>query len=48
MVISLDVSDDWVGFILKDRPSQLISMDVKTIQGAKSHSLKSPIYIISA
>lgn len=38
----------WVESILADHKGQLISIDGKTIRGAKSHGIKSPIHMVSA
>lgn len=39
---------NWVEAILESHPGQLISIDGKTIRGAKSHGIKSPIHMVSA
>ena len=39
---------NWVDAILESHPGQLISIDGKTIRGAKSHGIKSPIHMVSA
>lgn len=39
---------NWVEATLSDHKGQLISIDGKTIRGAKSHGAKSPIHMVSA
>lgn len=39
---------NWVDAILEDYQGQLISIDGKTIRGAKEHGTKSPIHMVSA
>jgi predicted transposase YbfD/YdcC len=39
---------NWVGSILEGHTGELISIDGKTIRGAKSHGIKSPIHMVSA
>ncbi len=39
---------NWVGAVLEGHQGQLISIDGKTIRGAKSHGRKSPIHMVSA
>jgi predicted transposase YbfD/YdcC len=39
---------NWVNSILEGHIGQLISIDGKTIRGAKSHGVKSPIHMVSA
>lgn len=39
---------NWVDDILANHQGQLISIDGKTIRGAKSHGIKSPIHMVSA
>ncbi len=39
---------NWVNSLVGDSQSQLISIDGKTIRGAKSHGIKSPIHMVSA
>lgn len=39
---------NWVDSILESHTGQLISIDGKTIRGAKSHGIKSPIHMVSA
>jgi predicted transposase YbfD/YdcC len=39
---------NWVNSILEGHIGQLISIDGKTIRGAKSHGIKSPIHMVSA
>ncbi len=39
---------NWVDAVLESHPGQLISIDGKTIRGAKSHGIKSPIHMVSA
>jgi predicted transposase YbfD/YdcC len=39
---------NWVADVLSGHQGQLISIDGKTIRGAKSHGLKSPIHMVSA
>jgi predicted transposase YbfD/YdcC len=39
---------NWVDSILEGYPGGLISIDGKTIRGAKSHRVKSPIHMVSA
>lgn len=39
---------NWVDSILQSHPGQLISIDGKTIRGAKSHGVKSPVHMVSA
>ncbi len=39
---------DWVGSLLESTATGLISIDGKTIRGAKNHGLKSPVHMVSA
>jgi predicted transposase YbfD/YdcC len=39
---------NWVDAVLASHKEQLISIDGKTIRGAKSHGIKSPIHMVSA
>ena len=39
---------NWVNSVLGSPAGQLISIDDKTIRGAKSHGIKSPIHMVSA
>lgn len=39
---------NWVDAVLSEHKGQLISIDGKTIRGAKSHGIKSPIHMVSA
>ena len=39
---------NWVDAILEDHQGQLISIDGKTIRGAKNHGIKSPVHMVSA
>ncbi len=39
---------NWVESILESNPGGLISIDGKTIRGAKNHGIKSPIHMVSA
>lgn len=39
---------NWVDAILESHPGQLISIDGKTVRGAKSHGTRSPIHMVSA
>lgn len=39
---------NWVNSILENNKEQLISIDGKTIRGAKSNGIKSPIHMVSA
>jgi predicted transposase YbfD/YdcC len=39
---------NWVNSILESHAGQLISVDGKTIRGAKSHGIKSPVHMVSA
>lgn len=39
---------NWVQGILSDHKGQLIGIDGKTVRGAKSHGIKSPVHMVSA
>ncbi len=39
---------NWVDAVLESHSGQLISINGKTIRGAKSHGIKSPIHMVSA
>jgi predicted transposase YbfD/YdcC len=39
---------NWVESILESHAGQLISIDGKTVRGAKSHGIKSPVHMVSA
>jgi len=39
---------NWVNAIIESKKEQLISIDGKTIRGAKSNGVKSPIHMVSA
>ncbi len=39
---------NWVDSILESHAGQLISIDGKTIRGAKNHGIKSPVHMVSA